>query len=913
MANGNEQDSNRPSPANKSGSAAGVSVTELAPEDVGRVAVPVTDPTPGFGERARAATAGTASGARQLLPFLGGTAGGILGAPLGPGGAAGGTALGAGIGENLKRLMKQQFDTPTAEELPQDLRPAFYVGEVIGAGVTGGAAPFAGIGRRSGNRLLDRVFESLESNPGRIAAMEASSIGAQATAEGMSESLAPGETGTRIGTGIVAGTAFPSPASKFGLDAAMNSVKRISARFSRDAQEDILATQLQDMVTRAGENPQKLARLARESELPELNRSTAQLTGSPILQEFENEMVRRSGEFGREVRQTAEQNLQAMRSMLGGLIEVGTPEAMQEAAKLRERYVKTLLEGQVSAAERRVTKAADDLQPDTPEGTSELSRRANEIMQNSLERARQAERQLWSKVDQDAKVTPNASVSEAERIRLEEVSRTEGLPGRIQRFTNMAAEEENVPLREVMLFRRDALEEARRLASEGQHSQARLYGHMAEAALEDMDKAGAANSEALRTAREYSRQLHDTFTRSFAGEATGTTRKGGPRVPPELMLRRATGSGEEITALRMNDLRNAVEMGSPEAAEELIQIQDNFFRRAATDMVDEETGRISPKSLQRFRNRNKEILKQFPELDEQLGNAQRANEFFDETVRSAERGTRRIDQKAAFARVANAENPTTEVNRILSSDQPERELTRLAKTARTNGGEDAVAGLRSSILDIAFQRAGGGNDQNRFSFTNYRKALMEPRRPGQKPLLRMMRDNDIIDKDTTKNLKRILKEADKVESTLRNSSNIEGFLENNSALSDLAVRLAGVHAASATGATNAGPGGLVVAGQASSFAQHAFNKVPLQRVQDVAIEAARNPKFMATLLEKPSSAKEKLKLTQRVNMHLWSAGIREPGATTEGFSSPIENMMQEEQQPGLGIESEVGVQPMQGE
>jgi hypothetical protein len=95
---------------------------------------------------------------------------------------------------------------------------------------------------------------------------------------------------------------------------------------------------------------------------------------------------------------------------------------------------------------------------------------------------------------------------------------------------------------------------------------ARMYGRMAEAALDDIGlKAGnaeegiqlTANQKSLQEAHTFSRALNDTFTRAFAGDVLARKKSGAKRLPPELLANSILTGGGDATAFKMAQLEDA--------------------------------------------------------------------------------------------------------------------------------------------------------------------------------------------------------------------------------------------------------------------------------------------------------------------------------------------------------------------
>lgn len=832
---------------------------------------------------------GANQGARASLPIAGAVIGGALAAP-GLVTTPLGVGLGAAIGESLGRLWDATVDVPTVDELPQELRPWGVAGEVLGGSYVPAVAPLGISGRLSTGlkepgrvyRFIDRVLDSaqqfsgprpvpegagivrrvLAQRPGAYGISEASAAAGAAGGAGVASELSGGRPSAELAGGLVGGVASPGSFALTLTGLASDSIKRVRQYVSTAGRESRAAQELRALLDETGEDPTALAKRLRDTSIPGDRRTAAQLTGSPGLQLLEAELARRSGKFGREAAQRGADSLEVMRKLIERLAATGDPGALREAAQLRQRYFDGLLTARLQAAEQEAAEAAAKITTDSPSARAELSRRAEEILSGALAQARTVEKQLWSRIPGHVPSPRKALLAEAARIAKEDLLPNEKLPPLAAGFIARARHHTNV--REMLLFRSRMLEEARN-GNLAPHER-RIYGKLAEAALTDLE--GTIGTE---EARAFSRTLNDVFTRSFAGDATATTRTGAERIPPEVLMRRATAGPGELVDLRMQELERAVRLGSPEAADEMLQIQERFLRLAASDIVDPNTGVASAPRLNRFMRFNEALLKRFPEVKEVLQSVDSANQWLKAVRESAKQAQTQITREAAFAKVAQAENPVRAISKIMAGNNPQQQFRQLATLAR-NSGDAAVQGMRAAVLQDAFERAGGANGQ--FSFTSFRNSLLEPPRPGQPSAMELMRRNGVIDADTASRLTRLLDEADKVETALRTRPQLETMLADESMLFETIVSMAGSRVASAASSLTGSAGGhsIIIAGRGASFMRDKLSKLQ-GRVQDVLIAAAENPGFMATLLEKPKTSQDGIRLARKMNAWLIGLGL----------------------------------------
>lgn len=843
-------------------------------EELRAAATPPVEPetTP-----AQAFVGGVARGARQTTPLVTGLVGMKMGAPLGPYGMAAG--LGAGLvgGEGLMRLFENFANVPQPEDMPDDLLWAYYGGEVMGSG--GPMVPAVTTAARMGARAVDagvgryinRILDTAARSPVSFMTAETSALSSAALGEAVAEAAYPGRPEIRIPAGVAAGAANPSMIAVNAADFGIRHVKRVASAFSASGAESRAAAEIQRIVREFGEDPIQIARALRESDITGAKRTAAQLTGSPALAAMERQLVNRSAKFGLEAQRRAEESLATLRASIGVLEETGDPGALRQAARLRSKYFESLMQWRVADAESDAIQAAARISPDIEDAPTIISKRIYELVADALREARVIERYLWSRVSREAPVQADNIISTANRIRADDMLPEEEMPPLVRRFVaRMARQGGKTNVREAQIFRSKMLEAARH--KDNTPAQARFYGQMAEAALDDLSASAGPEFE---DARAFSKALNDVFTRTFAGQAMSTDYRGAHRIPPEVMMPRALGTGGEMATLRMKELERAIRFSSPEAADEMFRLQEAVLMRSAQSLVDE-SGVINPRRLSTFLRRNAEVLSNFPELREMLGNADQAARFLGNVRSQADRASRAIERKTILSQIMNGENPVREVGRIMEGDSPQRGLRQLVSLARrADNPEEAMAGLRSAFLEDVFVRAGGNSE--RFNFTTYNRLMMEPRHAGQPSAFTMAVREGVIDSQTAARLKRLLGEAEKVESVMRSAPNLDQLLEAESAIYDFAHRWSGARLGAASSRSTQGAV-LQVSAAASRLMRHVMQRVPRGRAIDVLIEAAENPQLMATLLEKPSSQREKILLARRLNAYLWQAGlVRGPG------------------------------------
>lgn len=471
----------------------------------------------------------------------------------------------------------------------------------------------------------------------------------------------------------------------------------------------------------------------------------------------------------------------------------------------------------------------------------------------------------------------------------------ESFPAIVENFiARMTQERGRTTSGELILFRSRALALAREADAQGKMNDARVYGELAEAALDDLDRMATApvfgaygrTAEGYDEARAFSRELHETFTRTFAGTAMQTTARGGERIPPELLMRRALGAGAEGGELRLRELEEATRFlasqtgnATPDNIVAMMNAQQRIIRLAAAEAIDPLTNRANSARLARFARQNEGLLDRFPEIRSDIQRAVNTEEGLRDLERQAAGVSRLMETQTAFGRILRVENPVDAVTAAINGRNPVGDLESFAKLAR-RGGPDAVAGLKASIWDHAIREA--SDSSGALNFEKLRTVMFGETRPGAKSLSRIMMDEGLMTTADQRRLSRLIGEAQKIEDALARNVPIDG-LPQPDALVNLVLRVAGAKVG-ATMASGTSGATLVAAGRGSQFFRDVFEKVPVGKVREILIEAARNPQFAAALLEKPRSQAHGLRLARQIHAYIVAAGIT--AADDEGAESP---------------------------
>lgn len=709
-----------------------------------------------------------------------------------------------------------------------------------------------------------------------------------------------------------------------------------------------------------------------ETNFPSEVKPTAALaTGDPGLSILELSLAKGDASFAARVSDQSVKAMRAQQSLIEALRSIGDPAALKAAAELQAKNFDDMVLGRIGIAERKAADAISKISNDNPASRRLIGDVIKRNVEDALSEARDYEKRLWNEafqqsmrvqkgqlvprtvvprqtlisfLDTVANMTPeryqaipseirsimgrlgvsDASIASYQRgMRTPEYLQTGQVPveyliggTRVGRGGKLIFEPlgKKTSVDELIRVRGDLLGWARDAASStGQRSpsDARLFGKLAEAVLDDFSQL---NTAAYDRARAFSRSLNDNFTRSYARDITAVNKAGAERVPAELVVGRIFGRDSDLTFFRMEQVEDAVGLFSKQYTDlqnQLAQLRasraspsrigavakqledlkplaelankrvvsttdamERVLRIALTDpsIINRETGKVNATALSNWMTRNQQILNKFGSLKNDLNNvvdAENALSLLNAPNSAAARQLR--DQEAFSAVLAGGEKPTAAVSDILASRTPTADLRKLIEVVNKSGVNkpSALNGLKSAIYEWAYTKSGGTG--NTFSVQAFQDNLFNPLAPGQPSIINLMRTQGLMSSDEVKNLLRLFAPMRRMEESIANKSYVENVIAGNTPIDDFAVRFMALHLGSK--AIPSGPGSLAAASAVSQTAQRIFNQMPRLNALVALKEAAENPKLMAALLKKGRTDQEKMKFLQDLQDQFSAVGL----------------------------------------
>lgn len=385
-----------------------------------------------------------------------------------------------------------------------------------------------------------------------------------------------------------------------------------------------------------------------------------------------------------------------------------TANAVEFLSKRRDAFRKRI-QGYADRARARADRRIEDLDPVRRETDNSIIVR--EEIDRAYNQAAEQEAHLWGKVPQNVRVQ---TVSSRERLAEIDADTGQAAKGDIPEQARVFLGESGVfgdeaTVRDLHSLYSQMRQRARE-ASSGpapNENRARIANEIADAILVDL---GATTDlptpvgMTINEARAFSRQMNEIFNQGNVGIVRGRERTGGNRVEPEATLSRTVGRGGANGAVAVDQIRRAAGQGADEATKD-------FLRGRLTDQAIRQ-GDYNPQAAENFVARNRETLQRFPDLQGQIGAANKATNTA--TARQA-----RVDE---IAKVLNnpRENAVDALIRatpgkeiaaaIFNTTNPQRAAASLARQARKDETGRALDGLKGGFLDHLMNRANRGFD-----------------------------------------------------------------------------------------------------------------------------------------------------------------------------------------------------------
>ena len=779
-----------------------------------------------------------------------------------------------GGSQSIRNTMSNLFDIGYKDvtDLPADQRPFAVGGEVVGQ-TAGTVLPIAAAARNvsavnaltqtapksnTAAEILDTVVKTQARKPATTAGVEVGLGVPAGIGAGIAEAVDPGDPTSRM-IGEIGGAFSPLVVTST-LPDAIKGISRFLMSRTEKGVEAQAARLLQKDLVDAGSDPERLAAILRAS--GDTSQTSAQVTGDERLLAIENQLVSDSGKLSDDVAKQTKEAIGELNSAYRQAIASGDPELVRQAAETRREYILALVRGRAKEAEENAQQIASTTLRTTDPNAANV--RAREILDEELQVARTTEKQLWTAVKRDLTVSADKFLSKFDELQ-GELTVGESLPEPVTALAKSISKTGETTSGDLLRARSRYLERAREARANKKFGDARRFQQLADAMLDDLD---SVVGEAATTAREFSRELNKNFTQGYIGRTLGFEGDGSLRVAPERTIESAVTGSDVQQRLNLQ----AQQAAAGDQSDALLQQQQDFFTNLAARTTNFD-GSVNPDKLQTFINNNADTLRALG-LEDALTNVTTQRRLADRVAQQAQNANKFVDQKSAAARILKVNNVNEAIASALRSgnvNQQIQDFANLAKSAARRDNNPAVLdGLRYGIYETLLDSA---TVPNSGLISGNRLEQLFNAKSGGKTLKQTLVDTGAITSGQANNIDRLIKKTKQFEAALANTSRAEDLLGGEDIFFDLLLRVGGANLGSMGALSQTTGTPLVLAGAGVRSAQKVFDKLPRLAVKGVLSEAVKNPKLMATLLEKPVGIKATNLRNKRLNAILVQAGI----------------------------------------
>ena len=765
------------------------------------------------------------------------------------------------------------------EDLPKDQRPFAQGGEVFGQTV-GTILPVFGAAKKvsaldatakaapKSNIVLqtvDDIIKTTAANPGTTAAVETGLALGPSLGAGVAEQVNPGDPTTRM-YGELAGAFSPVVLSTVLPTLTANLTRALGTLTPSGRQREAANLVQTDQLKRGAD----LTAEAKKLRQAKGGGTAGQVTGNQGFLAIENELVRSSGQISEDIAKQTQKAINEFNDAYRSAITSGDPELVRLAAQARQDYLVQSLDERVKTAAKR----AQDLQATNMPNVdrAQVNSQARDIVETALKTARKTENQLWSGVKRDLTVQAKNTLKTFDKVKASLASGEE-LPNplqsvikdikKVQKKKKLGKGETTTG--NLLRTRSRYLELGREARAQKKFGDARMYREISDAILNDLDPVAG---DIAKTAREFSRELNKKFTQGFVGKTLGFDLDGGITVDPTRTLDVARSGQDQQTLLNLQALRNAsvpdqvgVQSGN------MMQLQQRFLQSFANDATNYD-GSVNPQKLDNFIRSNAQTIQDLG-LTDSFRSTETAARLAERVTKQAQDGTKFARTKSTTAKVLGTNNVNEFVLNVLKSNDVAGGIRDVARLAKRSKDPSVMDGLRYGVYETLLDSASTGSGM----ISGNRLEQILNAKTGNQTVRQSLMVNGLFNSQQMKNVDRLIAKTKEFESALANTDQFENLLGKEDIFFDLLVRIGGANLGGSSALGQAAGAPLVLAGAGVRAAQKVFDKMPKLRVKTILVEAIKDPKLMADLLERPTTAKLKAARNKRLNAVLVQAGI----------------------------------------
>ena len=641
----------------------------------------------------------------------------------------------------------------------------------------------------SGEESVRKVGKFARSNPLKFTGartLEAGGLGAGAY---IAETAYPGDPWVRVGAETAGGgltsigvSVLSKPAdiaihmakkfssgnvkaSEKSLIRAANNVRNVMKQYPGQFKEiqGILGSDITDKLIKARHDELTLGSLTDNPVVLGLERSIGGFLGTPVGKLQNTKLKKATQEVGK---------------ILNDAYDSGDPEFISKANDALYDIFYNRARTALSDQAQNFSKAIDKIDPTGKTSLAENSTALSKMVRKSYELARSDQKKAWNIVNKNIDYTPDEpsnvtkvldGMSSSPQYM---ASATSGLKHELSFFKRMKNAEsgssEGITSGEMLEMRRLLVNKADNAFAHNNTIEGTAINRLKNALSEDLRVMFKNTSDDdlknFQIADMKTIAINNAFTDSFVGKTTKLSDYGSSATTlpvTELARRVFTGNPDERRANIIKAYEEAGkyisnEIGAPESGNYRDHLSSMMRHLAENKIIDPKTGYVNQDNLTKWLKENKQSTNA---LD--VTNA--LNKLDTPEVRLGVmtfRGGEEITQaQNAFLKKTQMENPSSELNTILKSDQPVAGLNNLSKFISSGETErvvkNAKEGLKSYLTDNAIT---GSTKDGIIDFNQVHNELFNPipNSKGKISLIDWMIHDGIVTKEAASEYKRII-------------------------------------------------------------------------------------------------------------------------------------------------------------
>ena len=422
---------------------------------------------------------------------------------------------------------------------------------------------------------------------------------------------------------------------------------------------------------------------------------------------------------------------------------------------------------------------------------------------------------------------------------------------------------------------------------------ARVASEFASGVLEDLETYAPNATKQYRSALDFSVASNNVITRTIVGKTKLKKQSGQKYISPEYLLSEVMTGKASVIEERANQILNlsdfAVEKGFKGAEKNGMSIRQNmdeFIRAARKELISDtkvpvigeltETTvpQIDQKKLDAWREKNKELLSIFPNLDKDFATVSDAQKLLSVWDARNAKVSKNIKNTEYLSKMINGQHPITAIEAALKDEYPTRGMLKLFRSFNKGQySEQAKQAMGEAMINRAFINSGGtGGFVNAKAFY---KSFYEPMPDNPSvTMMSLLKSQGIFNTDQVRQIDYISKQLIKLEiaesagNLIKNGRFNEELLGEVGPLFEFFVTIGGSALGTNVGKTltggQPGPGSITMAGKGANFLRNFLIKLPASEKLNLTTELFTNKQLFLNFLKKPKNDREKVQIQKNI-------------------------------------------------